>query len=358
VAKPCQDRHPEPAPGCRLCYLAQFDARYRKLWGITDPPRPVSAFTPRPKLRPHCLHLGRRVEYRPGCGGWKCRHVCEKGHPEAVPGGNCQTCPDYESDDPAFAPIGGVRHCLFYVLPAAGNGVWQRNVDQLKARTGLFNGRRVVAVAEGPRPSFAPLDPVSAVADRLGDGWEVVPVQHDPKLREMVAWDALWGRVRDHGPGDVCWFLHAKGVSKPVNSGVTVHKWTDAMWTTVCDYGPLVRELLQTYPIVGSFKKLGAGFGGSRSAWHYSGTFYVVRLADFWARDPMGRADRTWFGSESYPGVVYAQHEGGVLFCERTIGKMNLYLMNHWRPVEKELTQWKADHARHYVGPGNWEGPA
>lgn len=45
-----------------------------------------------------CLHLGRRVEYRPGCNGRLCLHQCEAGEPAAVPGGVCQTCPKYEAD--------------------------------------------------------------------------------------------------------------------------------------------------------------------------------------------------------------------------------------------------------------------
>lgn len=44
-----------------------------------------------------CLHLGPRVEFRPGCTGWTCRHDCARGFP-AVPGESCQACPDFEDD--------------------------------------------------------------------------------------------------------------------------------------------------------------------------------------------------------------------------------------------------------------------
>lgn len=45
-----------------------------------------------------CLHLGRRLETRPGCAtGWGCRHACEKGLP-AIPGGTCQTCDQFDDD--------------------------------------------------------------------------------------------------------------------------------------------------------------------------------------------------------------------------------------------------------------------
>ena len=48
------------------------------------------------KLPLECVNLGRREEFRAGCGGAFCNHHCKKGLP-AVPAGFCQTCPDYES---------------------------------------------------------------------------------------------------------------------------------------------------------------------------------------------------------------------------------------------------------------------
>lgn len=67
----------------------------------TNRPR---ARTTLPVARPkECEYVGRRTEFRHGCHGWSCKHACDhpdlekKGtHPVAVPGGNCQTCPDYE----------------------------------------------------------------------------------------------------------------------------------------------------------------------------------------------------------------------------------------------------------------------
>jgi hypothetical protein len=88
--------HPDGSPTrpewdddqCRTCW---------KLAGGVAKAEPAPARKPLP-VRGWCLHLGGRTEFRPGCGGWRCRHACEKGHPEAVPGGNCQTCPDHEPE--------------------------------------------------------------------------------------------------------------------------------------------------------------------------------------------------------------------------------------------------------------------
>jgi hypothetical protein len=81
-------------PGqCRLCWLYHHDAGYRDLWdrpGDDPPPPPRTAF---------CLHLGPVID-RKGCN-CPLQHVrrCEvHGTCTLV---RCQTCPDYEPDDPA-----------------------------------------------------------------------------------------------------------------------------------------------------------------------------------------------------------------------------------------------------------------
>lgn len=69
----------------------------RRCWRLSRGGQPVPTGR---SARGPCLHLGRRVEYRPGCGGRLCRHECEAGEPVAVPGGVCQTCPKWEGDRP------------------------------------------------------------------------------------------------------------------------------------------------------------------------------------------------------------------------------------------------------------------
>lgn len=64
---------------------------------------------PKPGRR-KCLDLGPRVEFRPGCGGWKCRHRCDSHRPDAaahlggtgetVPARQCKTCPAFADDGP------------------------------------------------------------------------------------------------------------------------------------------------------------------------------------------------------------------------------------------------------------------
>lgn len=85
--------HPEGSP-VRAAEPYTLD-QCRRCWVVAGG---VVGKRARAAERGRCLHLGKRVEYRPGCGGRLCLHECLAGEPQAVPGGVCQTCPKWESD--------------------------------------------------------------------------------------------------------------------------------------------------------------------------------------------------------------------------------------------------------------------
>jgi hypothetical protein len=252
----------------------------------------------------------------------------------------CQGCPDY-----GVAPAAGaVRHLLYHVLPVSHNGVWQRNLDQLKARLRHFNGRRVVAVAtKVSDATHQQLDPPGAVRDYLaGHGdVEVVAVPNNPRLREAASWRPLWDRLDwTDDPVHRVFYAHAKGVTKPFDPGVAVHRWAALLYTTLLDYLPLVDRLLERFPVAGSLKKH-APLPNSRSPWHYSGSFFWVRLAD--ATPARVRAiDRSWCGNEAWPGRHFPGEQAAVVFGEGG-PELDLYRRDYLNDViEKEYAAWKS----------------
>ena len=48
-----------------------------------------------------CEHLLKRIEFKSGCGGWRCKHDCVKKLP-AVPGEYCQSCSEYKDSGEKF----------------------------------------------------------------------------------------------------------------------------------------------------------------------------------------------------------------------------------------------------------------
>lgn len=228
------------------------------------------------------------------------------------------------------------RHLAYHCYPVRGNGVWRRNVARLRAHAGLFAGRRLVTVAADRRT-----DRAADVADALGPGFEVSEVRNDRARRETARFVAMLGHVRKSaGPGDALFVGHAKGVTHPVNDGVTVHRWADILYDVCLGDWPGVAASLAQHPVTGAFLKEAAGFAGSRSAWHYSGGFYWLRCGDLFARDWAACDDR-WWGTESYPGLHYAPAEAGCLF-HRGGPEMNAYVMGYLRGVvEPAYADWK-----------------
>lgn len=340
---------------CRFCYLFAHDQEYRTAWGgdqsasVADdalrskwspspPPlaqrawtfakalaRHVLAGCPQASERDRRLAICRACEH---CDAAKdqCRQCgCRMGVKAAW---ELERCPLGKWDVP-------VLNLLYHVLPIKGNGTWQRNLDQLRQRLPLFNGKKVIAVVHE-----ASCDHPAAVQEYLGaDGIDWVVKANRNDLREVGTWHDLWERI-DGRPG-MTFYGHAKGVTHPVNPGVSIHRWVQMLYHTGLDYLPLVGEVLEKHPIAGSFKKVGAGFGGSRSSWHYSGAFYWVRtdagLANYKKIDPL------WFGVESWPGVAFRPEEGGCLFMEGRVPGLNLYHLRYLqRVVEPEFEQWRA----------------
>lgn len=234
-----------------------------------------------------------------------------------------------------------VRNLLYYIYPITGNGTWQHNVAELLRRIRLFNGRRVVAIATDQIT-----DPAEAVKGMFwGQVHEFIEMPNNPQLREVAAFTRLLERVETKDANQITFYGHAKGVTRPVNEGVSVHPWADLLYETCLDYPALVEDLLSRYPIAGSLKKVGHGFDGSASSWHYSGGCYWLRNREVFSRD-WRRVDPVWWGTESWPGLHFKPEEAGVLFHEGVAPTLDLYNMDYLKNrVFPELESWRKLHS-------------
>lgn len=239
--------------------------------------------------------------------------------------GCCATCNEYDDAEAPQFPEVTTRHLMYHVCPRPSKGTWQRNVMQIRKRLGLFNGRRLVAVATGR--SF---DPPEAVQELLGKDqaeWLIVPNQ--VSKREVMSFLPLLGQFRGAGGGEATFLAHSKGITHPVNPGVSVHLWTHIMYTVCLDYWPHVARVLAGHPTAGCFFKDGYCFD-SAGRWHYSGNFWWVRNAELYKRD-WRRVDDTWWGTESYLGLHFSPEEAGCLFHRGACPEMDLYRLPYLR---------------------------
>ncbi|MBX7106661.1 MAG: alpha-1,3-mannosyltransferase family protein [Gemmataceae bacterium] len=307
----------------------QADARYRHLlsgrprteWPAELQPVPKPAKrtrTARPTRKsiplPVCRFLvpGTESSYDPtgahnSCG--KCHvHECEI-HGTCTTGkafegtACCATCNDRRRE--------WTRHLIYFVYPVAGNGLWQRNLDQLFERIELFNGTRTIAISTGCK--LRALDSPEAVEEYIAGRAETIRVPAVGNLGEVTAFVPLWERLQQYdGPEHCTFYAHTKGVTKPVNDGISVHRWADLMYAANLDHWEDVAETLEKKPIVGSFKKDGPCFR-RRADWHYTGTFYWCRNADVFARN-WRKVWKRYGGTELWPGQTFRSHEAGCLF--------------------------------------------
>lgn len=261
---------------------------------------------------------------------WEKIHAIDRAPPDIQPQGMA-IGPDVQPVD-LYAPV---RNMIYHVMPDK-RGIWRRTASALARRLHIFNGKRVVGIVCDENTE----DPQNVV-DMFNGKLDKVIVKKNTSLREMATFFELLKEVESDDEQEVTFFSHSKGVTHPVNVNVTVHEWAQVMYETLLDYLPVVDSVLLKYAMAGSFKKLGKGFAGSVSDWHYSGSFYWFRNKDLFAR-PWNLMDFEWYGVESYPSIMFRVYESGTVFYEGSIPELELYHVQYWNEfVRPSLHRWK-----------------
>lgn len=336
----CKHRNPV-RPGkpftvdqCRICWI--------KSGGNV-----VQEVTPYRSRTELCIHLGDRVQVPGSSKDWR---NCNKGHGTVCPCGKCHGCKDYENDEPD-----GSNHLLMHVMPVKWNNVWQRSIDQVKMRLSMFDGRKVIACVTKSAATTMELDGPDAVREYVhGTGIEVIEVENNKSLREVATWPKLWNVVEQFkNTQDRVFYCHAKGVTRPWNPGVTVHPWARLLWGGNLHSRSMVKHSLEQFPITGMFKKVGWGFGGSKSSWHYSGSFFWIRCEEAFKFDRVRRIDNYWWGNESWPGIHFPPEHAGCLFLEGRVPSLNMYAWNYATQVAlPEFEKWCSKNISSHIVTG------
>lgn len=237
------------------------------------------------------------------------------------------------------------RHLLYHLYPLRSNNGWLENVSALTGRLGLFSGRRLVAVATGPRTvTFAE---ACRAFGRYREQVELFEVRNDDQLWEVATFLPLFERIAGAPAGDVFLWAHAKGVRGNWIEATT--RWREALYSLYMDYWPEVEKLLERFPVVGAFKKLGPGWPPhqSLSTWHYSGSWCWYRAGDLFGKSDWRRIDQFMHGIEPYPSLHFTAREAGCLFWEDVGGHTNLYNLRFWEEAGRSLQAWKETHERY-----------
>lgn len=215
---------------------------------------------------------------------------------------------------------GLVRNVIYHVCPLWANDLWQANVRQLcrRMREGVFNGRRVIAIATG-EGLWEPCDVENVFGDLGAPPCEFITCPNDRKLREVATFLPLLESIADPDPGQVVFYAHTKGNSTACGvEGATY--WRNAMYHHLLDrWQDCMRELSRPgIAAVGTHKMTWRGRYSTpfptrldpRHGWIFAGTF-------FWFRHDRVFADPAWrnvpqdrYGAEGWLGGFMRPEEG------------------------------------------------
>jgi len=334
---------------------------------ITTPAHGVSAeqcrtcivrdHAPRPAGPGPCIHLGARVGMAdcPPCAAAAGRPVQVPAHVCALharctiaaplPGLYCcATCPDRVTAPPR-ADAGAVRHLTYFVCPL-GQG-WRPNLARLRQRMSIFNGRRMVFVAQGP--GLAPFDLVRQELEGCDVIW--MTGENSVQLKEYIGFPHLLRSMSEYrSEADVTFYGHAKGVSSAA-WGPGVERWADSMYSGLLDYWPAVQRELATACCVGLWRKRQGWRPANTSDWHYAGSFRWVRNRDMYSRD-WDNYLMDWVCPEAHVGGVFRLAESACLYGDCGSAQTQLYGSDAWDMwATAERRQWEERHRADRLTP-------
>lgn len=207
-----------------------------------------------------------------------------------------------------------IRNLIYHVAALPTNDLWLKNVQQLAARHHIFNGHRVIAVADGPE--LEPWETVARVVQSLVP-CRILRVRNDRNLREVASFRQLLDEVARPAVNQVTFYAHTKGNST-VDDPQGALYWRNAMYYELLDKYERCIELLSKYPAVGTTKIVWAGTGKRcpypsmlthGMGWMFAGTFFWFRNdrvfnTNRWTSIPQDR-----YGAEAWLSGMFRHDE-------------------------------------------------
>lgn len=281
---------------------------------------------------------------------------------------------------------------IYYILPLRHpDRVWEWNVEQLRRRLSIFNGRRIVTIAtKGPGERLGLEDP-QKVIDAFGSDAGSIEFHlrpNDPHHWETPAFRVMLNAIRFGLPvreieerfssgqvsadgillltppesighdlpnitpphkSEATFYGHAKGVRRAIQTAV--RPWTQAMYEHNLDRWAEVREILSVYPCCGIAKQPSrpVNLGDEQDEahnWHFAGTFFWFQHAALF------QSQRPWYQiadhSHSVEGYLATQFTRDESYCLAYESPGKVYSATTWardaRPKTTTLEEATVQH--------------
>jgi hypothetical protein len=245
------------------------------------------------------------------------------------------------------------RNLIYHLWPVKGS-MWRWNLDQLKARIDLFNGRRIIGIVYDGRSE----DPGIAQEYLAGHGCEFLIVPNQA-TGEVATFEKMLRAIASTDENEVTFYGHGKGVKHEPAVPEPVRRWAETSYKAALDDWPAVRNHLEQFALTGSFRMFGR-FRPHRNIgdWHYSGTYFWMRHARVFSRDCF-TPPQYYCGVEAWPGRYFTKDEGGCLLFDNP--DQLAYREEFWQSRREEIARWEAarvplDTPRDLSQPRTFEG--
>lgn len=224
------------------------------------------------------------------------------------------------------------RNLICHIAPL-NNPMLDYNLRQIAKYIKVFNGRRIINIAQG-----VGLLKVSAIQDKMnlfglqqGRDYEITLSANDSSRETGAFIDNLLPAIKSDDEKEITFFCHAKGITR--KDSEPCRRWADFMYRYNLEDIEKVEWVLSNprYVFAGIFK-IGP-VPPVVPVWHFSGTFWWFNNARLFKRD-WQKIDRQRFGTEAYPATVCAEQEGYCL-AYSNIGKDGLlYKEQTWDQID------------------------
>lgn len=225
-----------------------------------------------------------------------------------------------------------IAHLIYHVAPI-DHPLLRVNLDWLARYWINFNGKRVIHV--GRQEGWLDFDAFKTLWKEAGlpvDGVSFVQTDNDPEWGETRPFiEELLPRVESTQSGEITFYAHAKGVSRPLTE--PIRKWVDFLYVKNLGNLRRVQSALSRHPVAGVLK-ISHPMGPLKAPWHYSGSFFWFRNSDLfqkdWRRIPPGR-----YGVEAYPAEHFPGRQACCLACPLSYPYLDLYDRATWAKIER-----------------------
>jgi hypothetical protein len=218
-----------------------------------------------------------------------------------------------------------------HIYPRCDSDAWKWHLTKIGGYLDRFNGSKIIAavIDEYCDPGWKDLVP--AGVDRIS-------FVNDPRYRETITLGPLLELVRSGDSHEATFFCHSKGITRGGNP--LIQAWSELMYSACLDYIDSVKMILFMNPTVGAIRKVGEGFDGSWSDWHFTGSFYWLRHDELYSRN-WRMMDFNWYGVESYPSIIFPLQNSAHVVLTGEIADTDMYneddllymavpTYNHW----------------------------